>query len=338
VSERIVVAGNLSLDDTVTPTATMPDAPGGDGLYAALGVRAWGGRPELLTLVGDDYPERHRAAMLAAGIDVAHVRAVDGPTVHYRVTYREDGDRTFEWLGAEERLLLTSPAESDYVVLAGADWLHLAAMPIEAQEVGVAAARDGRVPLSLDPHEEYVVGFEDRLRRMVEGVVFLPSELEARLLFPQLETLDPLRFALAAAELLDDWGPAVVVIKLGALGSLVRLRRESVHIPAPPTPVVDPTGAGDAYCGGFVVGWLLTRHPVVAAACGTVAAGETIGRFGAFGEGPPPTIAERLARLDAVLDEARSRLRPETEMAARLTDAVDTLRRHLLSEGMASLA
>ena len=79
---RIAVAGNLSLDDTVTPTATMPDAPGGDGLYAALGVRAWGGSPVLLTLVGDDYPDRHVAAMVAAGIDVSSVRQVDGPTVH----------------------------------------------------------------------------------------------------------------------------------------------------------------------------------------------------------------------------------------------------------------
>ena len=41
--------------------------------------------------------------------------------------------------------------------------------------------------------------------------------------------------------------------------------------------VVDPTGAGDAYCGGFIVGSLLSGSAVIAAACGTVAAGETIG-------------------------------------------------------------
>jgi ribokinase len=336
MTHRIVVAGNLSLDDTVTSTASMPDAPGGDALYAALGVRAWGGAPVLLTLVGEDYPERHLQAMLASGIDATRVRSVEGPTVHYRVTYRDGGERTFEWLGSEERLLLTSPTEADYEALHDADWLHLAAMPIEAQEIGVAAGRAAGVPISLDPHEEYVLDVEDRLRRMVEGVVFLPSELEARLLFPELEMLDPVRFAFAAAERLDDWGAAGVAVKLGALGSVVRFRGESIHVPATATPVVDPTGAGDAYCGGFVVGWLVTGHPVIAAACGTVAAAETIGAFGAFSEGPSPSTADRLDRLADIVEVTRSTLPPETAAATRLPAAIDTLRHHLLPEQVPS--
>jgi sugar/nucleoside kinase (ribokinase family) len=53
---RVVVAGNLTLDDTITSEASLPDSPGGDALYASLAVRAWGARSVLLTLVGDDYP------------------------------------------------------------------------------------------------------------------------------------------------------------------------------------------------------------------------------------------------------------------------------------------
>ena len=320
----VAVAGNLTLDDTVTPAGSFPEAPGGDGLYASLAVSAWGASPILITLVGDDYPRAHLDRMAAAGVDVSAVRTIDGPTVHYLLTYASDGNRTFEWIGDEERLLLTSPIASDYAVLDGADWLHLAAMPIEAQEVGVAAGRAAGTPISLDPHEEYTAGFEDRLRRLVEGVVFMPSELEARLLFPDIDVDDPVAFGLAAAEHLDAWQPAAVALKLGALGSIVRMDGVSVRIPALPCPVVDPTGAGDAFCGGFVAGWLATHDMTVAAACGSVAAAETIGGFGAFVDGRSPTPAQRIADVERVLEGFGAGV------------ALRDLREHLLGQRLAA--
>ena len=298
---RVVVAGNLSLDDTVNPGGTVPLAPGGDALYASLGVAAWGLSPTLLTLVGEDYPAEHRARIEASGVDLSRVRAVEGPTVHYQVTNFEDGSREYRWISPEARLAATSPEPGDYAALDGAAWLHIAAMPIECQEVGVRAAREAGVGYSLDPHEEYVRGQEGRLEAMVEGAAFLPSELEMRLLYPDLEALGPVEFAFAAAERLDAWHPSVVAIKLGSLGSAVRWGGRTVLVPAPFTPVVDSTGAGDAYCGGFVAGWLATHDPRVGAACGTVVAGEIVGRFGAFGSEPGLRLEDRLARVAALL-------------------------------------
>jgi ribokinase len=297
----IVVAGNLSLDDTVTPDGSYHAAPGGDALYACLGVRAWGPAPMLLTLVGEDYPVGYLSQIEASGIDASRIRHVPGPTVHYRVTYGAEGSREFEWVSGDDRLALTSPSAADYTGLETARWLHLAAMPIESQEVGIEAGRRAGIPMSLDPHEEYVVGFEDRLGRLVEGVAFLPSELEVRLLFPHLDALPPVSFAFAAAERLDAWHPMIVAIKLAAHGSVVRWQGRSVHVPAQPVDVVDPTGAGDAYCGGFVAGWLATGSPAVAAACGTIAAGEMIGRYGAFADGSPTDPAARATALESLL-------------------------------------
>jgi len=322
MSPRIVVAGNLSLDDTVNPGGTVPLAPGGDALYGSLGVATWGLTPTLLTLVGDDYPAEHRARIEASGIDTSRIRAVAGPTVHYRVTNYDDGSREYRWISPASRLAATSPDTSDYAALGGASWLHLAAMPIECQEIGVAAARAAGISYSLDPHEEYVVGFEPRIRAMVEGAVFLPSELEMRLLYPDLEQLPALDFAARAAARLDAWRPALVAIKLGSLGSLVRWGGRSVHVPAPTMHVVDPTGAGDAYCGGFAAGWLATGDPRVAAACGTVAAGEVIGRFGALGPEPAATLDERLAAAKALLEL----LPPADREDLRVDEALDGLR------------
>jgi sugar/nucleoside kinase (ribokinase family) len=304
----VVIAGNLSLDDTITPDRAFLRAPGGDALYASIAVRSWGVIPTLLTLVGEDYPEADLVRIAATEIDVEHVRRTAGPTIHYRVSYTSDVDRIFEWISSPDRLILTSPVAADYGALAGAAWLHVAAMPIEAQEVGVAAARAAGIPVSLDPHEEYIRGYEPRLATMVAGITFMPSDLEARLLFPDLDAVEGLEFGFAAAERLDDWGPALTAIKLGPNGSVVRQAGRSVHVPATAVRVVDPTGAGDAYCGGFIAGWLATRSPEVAAGCGAVAAGEAIGTFGAFPSDPPGRQA-RFDRLVALLaDRAEQRL------------------------------
>ncbi len=299
---RVVVAGNLSLDDTINPGGTVPLAPGGDALYAALGVAAWGLTPTILTLVGHDYPPEFRAGIDASGIDTSKIRAVSGPTVHYQVTNFEDGSREYRWISPETRLAATSPQVSDYAALKGAAWLHVAAMPVEAQEIAVRAARGAGVAWSLDPHEEYVRGFEPRLQAMVEGAAFLPSELEARLLFPDLEGLGPVDFAFTAAQRLDAWRPFLVAIKLGSLGSVVRWNGRNVHVPAPFVNVIDSTGAGDAWCGGFVAGWLATGDARVGAVCGTIAAGEIIGRVGALAPGDRTGVAERIVRAGQLLD------------------------------------
>jgi ribokinase len=299
---RVVVAGNLSLDDTINPGGTVPLAPGGDALYAALGVAAWGLTPTLLTLVGEDYPAEFRAGIDASGIDTSKIRAVPGPTVHYQVTNFDDGTREYRWISPETRLAATSPEAADYAALEGAAWLHIAAMPMEAQEVAVQAARDAGVAFSLDPHEEYVRGFEPRLEAMVEGAAFLPSELEARLLFPDLESLGPVDFAFTAAQRLDAWRPFLVAIKLGSLGAVVRWGGRNVHVPAPFVNVIDTTGAGDAWCGGFVAGWLATRDARVGAVCGTIAAGEIIGRVGALAPGHGTTVADRVVHAGQLLD------------------------------------
>jgi hypothetical protein len=111
----------------------------------------------------------------------------------------------------------------------------------------------------------------------------------------------------------------------------VRVDDRSVHVPALPAQVVDPTGAGDAYCGGFVVGWLVTGDPAIAAACGSVAAAETIGMFGAFGEGPPPTPTQRLANVDQLLEVGAPAKTTTGQQAA-----MRTLREHLLGQRQAS--
>ncbi len=127
------------------------------------------------------------------------------------------------------------------------------------------------------------------------GVVdaFLPSELEVSLLLGA--GCDPRE----AAETFAGWGAPLVVIKRGAAGVLLyeRDRNRFTTVPAYPARVVDVTGAGDTFCGGFAVGLQRTGDPLRAALMGIVSASFTIEAYGALHTlGVPRPVAEK--RLD----------------------------------------
>ena len=119
----------------------------------------------------------------------------------------------------------------------------------------------------------------------------LPSERELALMVPGLSATGGLT-RLAAL------GAKTTVVKLGPVGALVLAEgaAKPLHIPALPVTARDPTGAGDAFCGGFLAGLLRGVDPIVAACCGTVAASFAV-------EAPGP-----FHLLDANRAEARRRL------------------------------
>jgi ribokinase len=91
-----------------------------------------------------------------------------------------------------------------------------------------------------------------------------------------------------AANTFCEWGVPLVVIKIGAEGVLVRDREHDrlihlrpYHSPGDPR-VIDVTGAGDAFCGGFMVGLARTADPIQAAQMGLVSASLIIEGYGAL--------------------------------------------------------
>ena len=90
-------------------------------------------------------------------------------------------------------------------------------------------------------------------------------------------------------------------VKLGPRGCLVwdRAAGKAVPVPVIPTDAIDPTGAGDSFCGGFLAGLVATGDPVLAAAHGAVSASFIVSRHGADGALPVDRAACR-ARLDTL--------------------------------------
>ncbi len=296
----LITAGNLSLDDTVNPDGQAGAAPGGDALYSALGAAVWRYPVELLSRVGADYPVGFMEQVAGFGIGIEMLRRVAGPTVHYRITNTDSDERQYEHLTPERRLHELSPQGPDLDAVSGASWLHVAAMPIDLQAAAISRCRAERVRYSLDPHEEYIVGYEGQLRDLIRGSVFMPSELEVAIMFPDLAgDQPPSALAEAAASRLLDMGACSVAIKLGARGCFVADPGYRAALPARPIVVVDSTGAGDAFCGGFLAGYLRTGSPLLGAVCGTISAAHVVKGFGAFhSELPTPeTLREQAASL-----------------------------------------
>jgi ribokinase len=287
------VLGNLAIDDVVHVDGRVALAvSGGNGVYAAIGARIWSDRVGLAARVGPDYPAIHLEALREAGIELA-LAPVAEPSIRHWALYEAPDTRQFvKRLGSGTHLnqsLLSSEVPTRALA---ARVCHIAPMPLSVQSQLVHHLCGAGPLVSLDPHDEYVGGHADELLDLLRFVsIFLPSRHEARLIYGHDDPEAAAR-AFAAA------GPRVVVIKLGAAGSLIcDAATSSVHhLPAVPVTVVDPTGAGDAYCGAFALVYGRTANPLEAAQHAAVAASFVVQHFGATSVLPVPP-AEAEARL-----------------------------------------
>jgi ribokinase len=293
------VLGNLTIDDVVMPDgSTAMGLCGGNAIYAALGARLWERRVGLTARIGPDFPQRHLGALRGAGLELA-LHNVPEASIHDWALYETDGVRRFiNWVSSGTHLGQSIRPDELPTPIGMARAVHVAPMPLGVQTTLVRRlAADGVAILALDPHEDYIAGHERELLDLLPAVtLFLPSRREAQLVFGR----DDPEAAVAA---FSRAGPAAVAIKLGEDGSVVSVDGASRHIPRVAVRTVDPTGCGDAYCGGFVAAYLRGADPLTAACHGTVSASFTAESRGAPGMLPldPATARRRLEELLAIV-------------------------------------
>lgn len=292
--------GNFTIDDIVLwPSGqAWMNQPGGNVLFSALGARIWLDQVGILARLGSDYPREKLKEIAARGIRLG-LCEVDAPTLHDWALYEANGGRQFiNHLNSgsnEATTLLAAEIPAEH--LQGRAY-HLAPVPIHQQAALVARLKQPGRLISLDPHEAWIGGNETTLQDMLAEVdFFLPSEIEAKRLYGR-------HAPEAAAQEFVRYGPKGVVIKLGAEGSLVydTGRGRLTHVPVYPAQVRDTTGAGDAYCGGFLAGYLLTGDPIMAALYGTVSASYVVEAIGALATRQPPLTEARM-RLTSMIEK-----------------------------------
>ncbi len=330
VAMGFICCGGLRIDFLITPDGQAHVREmGGNALYAAVGARVWNDRVGLLARVGENYPAGWLDALKQHGLDVSGIRVVPGrQDMRTFYAYTDSHTRTdtdpathFARIGLPlpDGLLdyvhstpgQDDPDEYEPLAVRPDDWpqvfdgacaLHLSPISVCTHTSLPARARQsGVAQVTADPGERYMV---PRLRSHVEALlqnldVFLPSEMEVRSLMT--EGVDPGDAAVEFAR----HGPRVVVVKMGDRGALVYERdsKRRTHVPPYPARVVDVTGAGDSFCGGFMVGLTTTGDPIRAALYGTVSASFAIEGYGALYalSANPAAAKQRLVYLEQAM-------------------------------------
>jgi sugar/nucleoside kinase (ribokinase family) len=261
----ILVMGDLVDDIVVRPLGEVNAASDTDAEIrleaggSAANVAAWLGRlgapVRFLGRAGRWGADRHRAELARFGVDARVVADPELTTATIVLTVDPAGERTmYVDRGANAAF---GPEDVPADAWDDVDWLHLTGYSLFDPGVRPVAldlarhATEAGIGWSLDPSS---LGFlED-----AGAEVFLGWAAGAGVLFPNLDEgrflsglVDPEEAARKLAG-----GHREVVLKLGAEGSLLARGDRVVRVPAEPTRVVDTTGAGDAFCAGF----LAARH------------------------------------------------------------------------------
>jgi sugar/nucleoside kinase (ribokinase family) len=243
---QLLVVGSVALDTVATTTTERVEVLGGAASYASVAASFLA--PVRLTgVVGTDFPAEHVALLERHKVDLGGLEKAAGRTFRWSGRYSSDFNvRTTldTQLNVFESFRPKLPAawsDSPFVFLANIDpELQLSVLDQVARPKFVAC----------DTMNFWIEGKREVLLRLLARVdLLLLNDEEARL-------LSGLSNLTAAARMIRALGPRAVVIKRGDAGAL--LFHEGGVFAAPAFPietVVDPTGAGDSFAGGFM-GWL----------------------------------------------------------------------------------
>jgi sugar/nucleoside kinase (ribokinase family) len=277
----LLVFGNLIVDDVVFPDGrTRMGEPGGAVLYLSLAAALSGARTGVVSVRGRDYPKDAIDALRSQGVELDGVRALDEPALRTWLLYEGRRRRVVHRLeGLSHEDASPRPEDVPAAWRTARVW-HLAPMPLAVQRKLVGAARQhGAQLVALDPYLMLSPETLGELRPLLDHVdVLFVSEDELELEAPADDPLRGLRD-------LPRGRLRYVVFKRGARGGLCwdAHERRGHAWPAHPGPVVDPTGAGDAFAAGFLAGMLAGDDTPRALRRGAVAASFAVRAWGAAG-------------------------------------------------------
>lgn len=295
ITPEYACVGSIIIDDIVYPDGRTDMAVlGGGGTHTAAGMVAMSARPALLACLGTDVPPEI-TARLERDFDMRYATRLNKPQIRAWQVFEWNGRRTEIFRVDDYLRFLAEPTPATIptamrdvpavTVLRGADeFLRFCDVFPNAE-----------VLWEPDQHFMLPENHEALVAALPRAAVVSPNLLEAGQVYGDN---DP---AALVRRLLAD-GANVVALRLGEAGSLVGRRGldELVHIPVVPVKqVVDVTGAGNTYCGAFLVGWHQTHDPRTAGCYGAVAASFTVEQVGVLDTSIIPdferTRDERLA-------------------------------------------
>jgi ribokinase len=306
----VLVIGGASLDVLHLKGQTVSSA-GGAGLYTALAAHCAGARVGMFA----PRPEPMPVELAPAAERIVWVGPVVPPEQlpHFEIAHHGGGRATLvnaTW-GAESQLtpdtlpteLLDAAQDAARGAARGAAIIHIGALrTAERQLMFARACKDkSRARLSAGTYGRSVAGERDLVRQLLESVdLFFMNENEANLLFGSVQ----------AARVRPG---QILFVTLGERGALVIQGEHVTPVPGTRANELDPTGAGDTFCGATLAGLARGEHPVMAARAAVALAAEMIGEIG-----PARLLSDRPAP-GALIDD---RCRPDAAQIRRVAELI----------------
>ena len=240
----VTVVGSLAFDAVRTPFGERERMLGGAATHFALAASFFE-TVNVVGPVGDDFGERELAVLAMRGTNVEDVERVSGgKTFFWKGEYGWDLNSR-ETLATDLNVFehfepKLSPASRNCEVLFLANIQPGLQLSVLEQCSGPRLVAMDSMNLWIDITRDALV----EVIRRVDCVVLNDAELRQLTRRPNL---------ISAAREVLDLGPSVVVAKQGEYGSALITRDEFFSLPAYPLEkVIDPTGAGDTFAGGFI--------------------------------------------------------------------------------------
>jgi sugar/nucleoside kinase (ribokinase family) len=240
----LLVVGSVAFDAIETPFGKTGRILGGAATYFAVAASFFT-HVSLVGIVGDDFTEKDAAIFKGRRVDTTGLERAPGKTFFWAGRYSENmNERTtlateLNVFAEFKPLLPESYRKSEYIFLANID-------PTLQRSVLHQVTRRPKV-VALDTMNYWIERTPEELRETLRHThILMINDAETRQLSNEHNLL-------RASRHIFKLGPKVLVIKRGEYGAMMVHSRHAFTVPAFPLEQVhDPTGAGDAFAGGFM--------------------------------------------------------------------------------------
>ena len=273
----LLVVGSVAFDGIETPHGRVDRTLGGAASYFALAASHFA-PVRMVAVVGEDFTDRDRAVFDGRKIDLTGVDRVAGKSFYWAGRYSQNmNERTtltteLNVFAAFNPKLPAAYIDSRYIFLGNID-------PTLQRSV-LKQVRGKPKLVGLDTMNYWISGTNAELRETLKHVDILTiNDDETRQLTSEHNLL-------RAAKHIFKMGPSTLIIKRGEHGAIMVHKNFLFSVPAYPLEeVVDPTGAGDTFAGGFMgylagIGRVNEQTLRSAMVYGSVLASFTVERFG----------------------------------------------------------
>ncbi|MBN8680064.1 MAG: bifunctional hydroxymethylpyrimidine kinase/phosphomethylpyrimidine kinase [Chitinophagales bacterium] len=242
----LLTVGTVAFDDIETPSGRAEKVVGGACTYISLAASYFVKPVRVVSVVGDDFPHETLEYLRHRGVDLEGLQIKEGEKsffwagrYHKSLNTRDTLDTQLNVLATFDPILPESYRQSDFLMLG-----NLTPM-VQMQVLEQLTHRPKLV--ALDTMNFWMDIAMDDLRKVLEKVdVLTINDEEARQLSGEHSLVH-------AARAIHHMGPKYLIIKKGEHGALLFHRGQIFFAPALPlAEVIDPTGAGDTFAGGFM--------------------------------------------------------------------------------------